>query len=90
MPDAGDLLDEAETEHQQARELIASIQARPKAGPELDELVAELNREIEHHVKEERDHLFPKARAARGLDLAQLGSRLRQRQQELQASKATA
>jgi hypothetical protein len=36
-------------------------------------------------VKEERDELFPKARAA-GLDLDALGQQLRERQQELEAA----
>lgn len=85
--DAGELLDEAEAEHQQARELIARIDAMRGSGPELDELVMQLARAVEHHVKEERDHLFPKARAAAQLDLEELGARLQQRQEELQAGK---
>ncbi|AEG93115.1 hemerythrin domain-containing protein [Ramlibacter tataouinensis] len=85
MPDAGDLLQEARAEHQQAKEMIARIQAMDAADAAMDALVAELNRAIEHHVKEERDELFPKARTAPGLDLDALGSQLRSRQQELQA-----
>ncbi|HVE53156.1 MAG TPA: hemerythrin domain-containing protein [Ramlibacter sp.] len=85
--DDSSLLDEAEAEHQQARELIAQIEgAQP--GPALDELVATLARAIEHHVKEERDDLFPKARSAPDLDLDALGARLRERQQELEAAAA--
>ena len=77
------LLDEAEAEHQQAKELIARIEAA-KPGPGLDELVATLARAIEQHVKEERDDLFPKARTAAGLDLDALGAQLRGRQLELE------
>jgi hypothetical protein len=51
----------------------------------MDQLVADLARAVEHHVKEERDELFPKARAAKGLDLAALGQQLKERQQELEA-----
>ena len=40
---------------------------------------------IEHHVKEERDELFPKARTGKALDLADLGAQLRERQQALQS-----
>ena len=76
------LLDEAEAEHQQAKALIARIQELRAPDPALDELVAELARAIEHHVKEERDQLFPKARAS-GLDLQALATRLQQRQDEL-------
>jgi iron-sulfur cluster repair protein YtfE (RIC family) len=83
--DMPQLLDEAEVEHAQAKELIAQIQAMKRANPALDDLVSELARAIEQHVKEERDHLFPKARAAAGLDLEALAARLQERQQELQA-----
>jgi hypothetical protein len=37
-------------------------------------------------VKEERDELFPNARAAKGLDLGMLGDQLRDRQHELQTA----
>jgi hemerythrin superfamily protein len=81
---APQLLDEAEAEHQQAKDLITRIGRTRRPGPELDELVTLLARSIERHVKEERDQLFPKARAAAGLDLVALGAQLRQRQLELQ------
>lgn len=84
--DEPDLLDEAEAEHQEAKELIAQIEAAQ--GEQQDELVTQLARAIEHHVKEERDHLFPKARSAEGLDLDELGARLKERQQELMGQAA--
>jgi hemerythrin superfamily protein len=80
-----ELLDEAQAEHQQAKELIAQIQSAKRAAPAVDDLVSELARAVEQHVKEERDHLFPKARSAEGLDLEALGARLQERQQELQS-----
>ena len=86
--DADALLDESEAEHQQAKELIARIEASGEASAELDELVAALARAIEHHVKEERDHLFPKARAAADLDLVALGGQLKERQQALEGQPA--
>jgi iron-sulfur cluster repair protein YtfE (RIC family) len=86
--DAGALLDEAEAEHQDAKELIAQIEAATTADAALDELVATLAGAIEHHVKEERDHLFPKARAASGLDLFALAEQLKERQQELEGQMA--
>jgi len=81
--DEPEMLDEAEAEHQEAKDLIARIEAATEADTMLDELVAWLARAIEHHVKEERDHLFPKARSS-GLDLEAMGTQLKQRQQELQ------
>jgi iron-sulfur cluster repair protein YtfE (RIC family) len=90
LPDAGDLIEEATEEHQEAKQLIADIRGIGQANPTMDTLVAELNVAIEHHVKEERDELFPKAKAAPGLDLVALGGQLRDRQQDLQAEVAAA
>lgn len=84
LPDAADLLGEAKAEHQEVKDLIARIQGMAGADTEMDALVAKLNRAIEHHVKEERDELFPKAKAS-SLDLVALGVQLRERQQELEA-----
>ena len=88
FPEAVDLLDEAISEHQDAKELITDIRSIGTANPAMDTLVAELDVVIDHHVKEERDALFPKARTAPGLDLMALGGKLRDRQQELQAETA--
>ena len=89
LPDAADLLQEAQAEHQEAKEMIARLRDMGAPDAAMDSLVAELNRAIEHHVKEERDELFPKARAS-GLDLVPLGLQLRERQQELEAETAPA
>jgi iron-sulfur cluster repair protein YtfE (RIC family) len=86
--DAGEFLDEAEAEHQEAKELIAQIEAMTSANDALDTLVETLAGAIEHHVKEERDHLFPKARSAAGLDLLALAAQLKERQQELEGQLA--
>ena len=86
--DAPELLDEAQAEHQEAKEMIASIEAMSGADAAMDDLVAKLAAAIEHHVKEERTQLFPKARSAPGLDLDALGVQLKQRQQELEAEMA--
>ena len=85
VPDAAPLLDEAQAEHQKVKDFVARIQGMDKAGPQMDEQVAQLAGLMEHHVKEERDELFPKAKTAKALDLADLGVQLRERQQALQA-----
>jgi Hemerythrin HHE cation binding domain len=90
LPDAEGLVEEATAEHQEAKQLIADIRAMGQASPAMDSLVAELNVAIEHHVKEERDSLFPKAKSARDLDLLALGEQLAQRQQELKSEPALA
>jgi hypothetical protein len=38
---------------------------------------------IDHHVKEERNEIFVKARAARGLDLVAMREQLETRKEEL-------
>ena len=88
VPDAADIVDEGIEEHAEAKELIARLRDEDAAGDAMDALVSQLARAIEHHVKEERDELFPKARAAAGMDLAAIGQQLRDRQQELVASVA--
>lgn len=85
--DAADKLDEAESEHREAKEMIAAIRAMGTAGPEMDDAVAKLASAIDHHVKEERDELFPRARS-RGIDLEALAQQLMERQRALQAEMA--
>ena len=80
-----DLIDEAKAEHDEVRKLISRIQALPQAGDEMDALVVSLNQAVHHHVKEERDELFPKARAS--LDLDALGDQLRERQSQLEGQR---
>jgi hemerythrin-like domain-containing protein len=86
--DAPELLDEAEAEHQEAKDLIARIEGMASADQAMDDLVTQLACAIEHHVKEEREHLFTKARSTAGLDLDALGAQLKERQQELEAQLA--
>jgi hemerythrin superfamily protein len=85
VPDTAPLLGEAQAEHQKVKDLVARVQGMDKAGPKMDDLVAQLACVVEHHVKEERDELFPKARTSKALDLAELGAQLRERQQALQS-----
>ena len=76
------LLKDALREHQEARELIAKIQgARHDA-----RLMLELEDGILHHVNDEREKMFPKARATQGLDLMRLADLLEARKMELNAA----
>lgn len=78
-----DLLAEAEVEHQTAKDLIAQIEARGDEGEIFDAKVTVLGEYIDHHVKEERNEIFPKARAAKRLDLIAMRAELEQRKTEL-------
>jgi hemerythrin-like domain-containing protein len=80
-----DLLDEAEVEHQSAKDLIAQIQQMMEPDEKFEAKVKVLGEYIDHHVKEERTEMFPKARAARKLDLVAMREELETRKEELMA-----
>jgi hemerythrin-like domain-containing protein len=80
-----DLLAEAEVEHGTAKELIAQIEALTSPDEMFDAKVTVLGEYIDHHVKEERNEIFPKARAARSLDLVAMRDELEARKEELMA-----
>jgi len=80
---AEDLLDEAEVEHASAKDLIAQIQAGDENDPKWCAKVQVLGEYIDHHVKEERGEIFPKARAAKRLDLVAMKPQLEARKEEL-------
>jgi len=78
-----DLLDEAAVEHQTAKDLIAQIQGAGEPDEMFDAKVKVLGEYIDHHVKEEKGEIFPKARAARKLDLMAMREELETRKEEL-------
>lgn len=81
-----DLVAEAEVEHASAKELIAQIEAGTEADEAFDAKVKVLGEYIDHHVKEERNEMFPKARAARRLDLVAMRAQLADRKEALMDS----
>lgn len=83
-----DLIAEAEVEHQTAKDLIAQIQAAETADEEFNAKVKVLGEYIDHHVKEERNEMFPKARAAKKLDLVAMRDVVEARKQELMDEQA--
>jgi hemerythrin superfamily protein len=85
-----DLLDEAEVEHASAKDLIAQIQDATDVNDMFDAKVTVLGEYIDHHVKEERNEIFVKARAVRKLDLVGMRETLAARKEELLGELATA
>jgi hemerythrin superfamily protein len=80
--DDGEMVDEAIVEHAAAKSLIAEIEAM-RAGQDLfDAKVKVLSEQIDHHVQEEEEELFPACRKA-GMDLEGLGERIKARKMEL-------
>lgn len=80
--DATDLLSEALVEHQSLKVLIGDIEDSAEDDELFDARVKVLGEYVKHHVKEEEGELFPQARDS-DLDMAELGSQLTQRKQEL-------
>ena len=74
------LLEDARKEHKEARELIAKIKQDRKNA----KLMLDLEDAILHHVNDEREKMFPEARACKGLDLFALADQLQARKTELQ------
>ncbi len=68
-------------EHKEARELLSKIEADRQNA----KLMLELEDAILHHVNDEREKMFPKARKA-GMNLMQLGEQLEARKAELMAA----
>jgi len=82
--DEEDLMDEAEVEHQSAKDLIEQIQSEGSAGDKFAAKVMVLGEYINHHVEEEQNEIFPKAKKAK-LDMNELGEQIMARKQELKA-----
>lgn len=76
-----ELLKDANKEHAEARELLAKIAADRQNA----RLMLELEDALLHHINDEREKMFPKARATRGMDLETLGQQLEARKTELMA-----
>lgn len=83
-----DMMDEADVEHEGAKDLIAKIKAASPGDDHYDAKVKVLSEYIEHHVNEEeqRGGLFTKAKKLK-LDLDALGAALAVRAEELKAAK---
>ena len=78
------MMAEAEVEHMSAKDLIAQIQEMEAGDALFDAKVMVLGEYIDHHVKEERNEMFPKARASK-VDLVKMRDALQARKEELTA-----
>jgi len=81
--DDDDLMDEAEVEHTGAKETISNLEAMQPGDDLYDATVSVLGEYVNHHIKEEEGHMFPKVRKS-GLDTKALGTQLMERKHELQ------
>ena len=76
------LLDVATVEDDLIKELVAQIQ-QGEGHALTDARVRVLGESIDRHIKQQRNAMFPKARAARKLDLITLAEQLEARKQTL-------
>jgi hemerythrin superfamily protein len=81
------LVPEATVEHAGMKDLIAQLEGAQPDGEMYDAKVTVLSEYVKHHVKEEQDEMFPKARAS-SLDLVALGASMAARKDELLARAA--
>ena len=79
------LLDQAEVEHESAKELIEQIEDMDPGDALFDARVLVLGEYVEHHVQEEENEIFPQAETS-GVDLDELGAELAERKRELMAA----
>ena len=75
-------LDEADVEHAGAKNLIRQLLDMKPGDDHYDAKVTVLGENIDHHMKEEQDEMFPKAKKAK-LDLVALGVQMMERKKEL-------
>ncbi len=78
------LIPEAIVEHATLKELIAQIEDGEPDDEMYDAKVKVLSEYVKHHVKEEQNEMFPKAKASK-LDMYAIGEQLVQRKEELLA-----
>ena len=80
-----ELVPEAAVEHATLKNLISQIEGIQPDGEMYDAKVKVLSEYVKHHVKEEQNEMFPKAKASK-LDMLELGAQLAARKQELMSA----
>ena len=79
-----DLMNEAQVEHNSAKQLIAEIQRLSGDDPMLKANAQVLSEYIKHHAGEEEREMFPKVKRAK-LDLEGLARQILERKEQLKA-----
>lgn len=79
-----ELIPEATVEHATLKDLIAQVEGIEPDGEMFDAKIKVMSEYVKHHVKEEQNEIFPKAKGTK-LDMVELGSQLAERKAELLA-----
>lgn len=77
-----DLVEEAQVEHQSAKDLIAQIEGATEIDETFDAKVKVLGEYVKHHVQEEENEMFPQVRSMQE-ELDELGQEMTARKVEL-------
>lgn len=80
--DDSEIMDEADVEHETAKFLISQLEAMEPGDDRYDAKVSVLAEIVNHHIKEEQDEMFAKAKKA-DLDLDELAQAMQERRDEL-------
>ena len=77
VPDGDSLMDEAEHEHDEAKQALVDVATYDPSTSEFRDALQTLKKLVDHHVREEEREIFPKLEAtAESGDLVRLGSDL--------------
>ena len=76
------LVPEATVEHATLKDLIAQVEGQEPDGEMFDAKIKVLSQYVKHHIKEEQNEMFPKAKAS-NMDLVEMGVQIAQRKQTL-------
>ena len=82
-----ELIPEATVEHATLKDLIAQVEGIEPDGEMFDAKIKVLAEYVKHHVKEEQNEMFPKAKET-DLDMKALGDQLSERKAELMAARS--
>ena len=77
-----ELVPEASVEHASVKDLIAQVEGQEPDGEMFDARIKVMSEFVKHHVKEEQNEMFPKAKQTK-LDMRSLGEQMATRKQEL-------
>ena len=80
-----ELVPEANVEHASVKDLIAQVEGKVPDGEMFDAKIKVMSEFVKHHVKEEQNEMFPRARKTK-LDMKQLGAAMAERKQQLLAA----
>lgn len=83
-----ELVPEATVEHASLKDLIAQVKGIEPDGEMYDAKIKVMSEYVKHHVKEEQNEMFPKAKST-GLDMMELGAQMLARKQTLLAEYAS-